>query len=73
MTHPNQLAVDAMVRANADRGVLARLRKLGRVRRHNGAYELAHPEVAKPFVRDIESRAKPDINLAIRPKKLKKG
>lgn len=68
----DQEVVDAMVKANADRGVLARLRRSGLVRRIDGRPELAHPERAKPFVRDIEERAKPPINLAIRPKKRKK-
>lgn len=68
----DQDVVDAMVKANRDRGLLARLRRLGKVRRHDGRYELAHPEAARPFVRDIEARAKPGINLAIRPKKRKK-
>lgn len=70
--YTDQEVVDAMVKANSDRGFLARLRRLGRVRRNDGKYELAHPEVSKPFVRDIEERAKPAINLAIRPKKRKK-
>lgn len=64
----DQQYVDALVQANRDRGFLARLRRLGKVRRQDGAYELAHPEVARPFVRDIEARAKPPTNLAIRPK-----
>jgi hypothetical protein len=42
------------------------------VRRRDGAFEAAHPELAKPFVRDIEARAKPAINLAIRPKRRKR-
>lgn len=67
----DQEEIDAGVRAR-DRGFLARLRRAGRVRRHDGAYELAHPAVARPFVRDIEERAKPPINLAIRPKKRRK-
>lgn len=68
----DQEEIDAGVRAARDRGFLARLRMAGRVRRHDGAYELAHPAVARPFVRDIEERAKPPINLAIRPKKRRK-
>ena len=68
----DQEIVDAMVRANADRGKLARLRRQGRVRRADNAYEMKHPEVARPFARDIEERARPDINTAIRPKKRKK-
>ena len=70
--HPDQILVNAMVRANADRGLLARLRREGLVRRFDGKHEVRHPERARPFVRDIEARAKPDINLAIRPKKRKK-
>jgi hypothetical protein len=68
----DQERVDAIVKANADRAFLARLRRSGRVRRLDGPFELAHPDVAKPFIRDIEERAKPQINLAIRPKKRKK-
>ncbi len=67
----DQDEVDALVRANADRGRLARLRRAGRVIRRDGEFELRHPEVARPFVRDIEARAKPAINLVIRPKKSK--
>lgn len=69
---PDQEVVDAMVKANADRPFLARLRRAGRVSRRDGPYELRHPEAARPFVRDIEARAKPEVNLAIRPKKRKK-
>ena len=68
----DQEVVNAMVRANGDRDFLARLRRKGFVRRHDGKFELAHPELAKPFIRDIEDRAKPQINLAIRPKKRKR-
>lgn len=70
--HPDQLLVNAMVKANSDRDFLARLRRAGLVRRFEGKHELAHPERVKPFVRDIEERAKPVINLAIRPKRRKK-
>ena len=58
-------------RAAEDRDLLARLRREGTVRRHDGEYERRHPEVARPFVRDIEARAFPkrEVNLAIRPKK----
>lgn len=68
----DQDVVDAMVRANADRDRLARLRRAGRVYRRDGAYEMRHYEVARPFIRDIEARAKPSVNLAIRPKKRKR-
>jgi hypothetical protein len=68
----DQEEVDAAVKARGDRGRLASLRRAGKVRRHDGDYELGHPELSKVFVRDIEERAKPGINLAIRPKKRKK-
>lgn len=61
--------------AAEDRDLLARLRRSGAVRRRDGEYEVAHPQVARPFVADIERRAFPPKNLAIRPnaKKAKKG
>lgn len=68
---PEVLAL-ARLRAEEDRGLLARLRRLGKVQRGDGAYERSHPEVAKPFVRDIETRAFPARNLAIRPKAKKR-
>ncbi len=55
-----------------DRDLLARLRKMGLVKRQDGPYELNHPEAAKPFIRDIEQRNKPKINLAIRPHRKRK-
>lgn len=67
-----QEEIDAAVKADRDRGFLARLRRAGKVIRRSGEYEVRHPEVAKPFIRDIEERAKPPVNLAIRPKKRKK-
>lgn len=43
--------------AARDRDALARLRASGRVQRRDGRFELLHPDVARPFVRDIERRA----------------
>ena len=66
----------AQQRAAADRDLLARLRREGRVRREDGEYERRHPEVARPFVHGIEQRAFADRRNrgmdTIRPKR-KKG
>lgn len=65
--HTDQEIVDAMVTANGDRARLADLVRRGRVTREDGANVLAHPEVARPFIRDIQGRI--TVNLAIKPKK----
>lgn len=49
-------------RAREDRDLLAWLRKEGKVLRRDGAFEANHTEVARPFVADIERRAR-----ALRP------
>lgn len=66
-------------KAAGDRDLLARLRRTLKVFRRDGEFEQRHPEIAKPFVRDIQLRVtgqKPQakINLAIKqkPKKRKK-
>jgi hypothetical protein len=56
-----------------DTALLVRLRRAGKVRRRDGPYELAHPETTRRFVRRIEDLARPQVNLAIRPKKRRKG
>ena len=67
----------ARLRGAEDRDLLARLRRTGLVRRQDGVYETRHPDVARPFVRDIEARAFGDRRSrgmdTIRPKKRKKG
>lgn len=52
------LPLEARAQAAKDRNFLARLRALGRVVRRDGAYEANHPEVSRPFVEDIERRAR---------------
>lgn len=45
-------------RAAEDRDLLARLVASRKVQRRDGEYEARHPEVARPFVRDIEARVR---------------
>lgn len=63
---PNHEHEQAVVRAMTDRWRLSR--RVGLIRR-DGEYECRYPEVAKPFIADIERRRRPAINLAIRPKR----
>jgi GAF domain-containing protein len=46
-----------VAQAAGDHALLARLRASGAAQRRDGEFERAHPEVARPFVRDIEARA----------------
>jgi hypothetical protein len=71
MITPEARAIAEKIAAS-DRDLLAKLRRRGLVKRQDGPYELHHPEVAKPFIRDIEERARPKVNLAIRPNKKKR-
>lgn len=66
--YSEQAIVDAMVQANADRALLAQLKARGLVIRDNSAWSVRYPT----FIRDIESRVKPQVNLAIRPKRRRK-
>lgn len=52
--------------AAADRDLLARLVREGAVRRQRDQF--ASRGSAKAFVRDIEARVSPPVNLALRPK-----
>lgn len=63
----DQEVVDAMVKANGDRARLASLVERRLAWRQDGPFDLRHPEVSRPFVKDIEARV-PRRNLAIRPK-----
>lgn len=59
--------------AAEDRDLLARLVASKRAQRRDGEYELRHPDVARPFVRDIERRVlaqRPGMDT-IRPRKKK--
>lgn len=74
----DRLLLRLCVKANRDRERLVQLRRRGRVQRRDLEYELRHPEVAGPFVRDIEARAGFAVaprptNLALRAKKKPKA
>lgn len=56
MNLPPEAQAIAERHAAEDRDLLARLRKEGKVQRRDGEFELRHPEVARPFVKDIERR-----------------
>ncbi len=65
--YEDQEVVDAMVKANRDRQLLAGLRIKGRVMRQDSPWSQRHTG----FIRFIENLARPTraINTAIRPKK----
>lgn len=67
---PDRLAEAVRIAAH-DRDYLARLRRTGRVERAWGRYERHYPVLAQTFVDDIEARAFPPKNLAIRPRRKK--